>query len=881
MSDMEGYRMTTKELFSLTGSGEGGLTEEEAARRLAKNGKNQLPEKKKQSLALLFFGQFKDVMTIILVCAAVVSGALAFSAKDGNGLLDTAILLFIILLNAVVGTVQQYRADKAIEGLKKMSICRATVLRDGMFREIDGSEVVVGDILSVSEGNKIPADGRLLAAESFYADESALTGESRSVFKYPCDLGEVALADRKNFLFSSTYCVRGEGKMLVTATGKDTEMGKIAKLMGEEKPDPSPLDKTIAGLGKLITLTVLVVAAVLFLVGLFVHGTGFLDNLMNSVAVAVAAIPEGMGAVVTVIMALGVKRMSEQRAIVRKLSAVETLGSCSYICSDKTGTLTQNKMKVAFAEADFFGGKEGKDREKRLLACMRICESVKGKKGEYFGDNMEVALVEYAESRGMVAPYREISTLPFTSERKMMSVLAEYENKTLLFCKGSAEVILGKCSYLAEEGGKRRLTPSEKQKIADHVREICRKGYRALAFAEGEREEKELTFCGIAALQDPPKKGVKEGVEVCRRAGIRTVMITGDSADTALAIARELGIASSEREVIEGKELDELGDRLAEEVTSYRVFARVTPVHKLKIVRALQKRGEVVAMTGDGVNDAPSLKVADIGVAMGSGTEIAKNASDMVIADDNFSTVERAVEEGRNVFFNVKRTIDFFLATNLAEVFSVLIATVFFASAGFLTSTQLLWINLITDSLPVLALGVERTGGVMLRPPVSAREILGKRSLCKLLVYGLIQTAIAVGLFSSFVLQGKGELARTAAFLTLSFVELFHGFNVRRDSGSPFYSNRVFVFTLLVGVFVNVLLVASPFLRTAFGLCALSIKEWLLILGCSAAIIPLGGIVEKIFKKREKQTRWSDNNVLSRGARRQCSSAARNRAKEG
>ncbi len=854
------YKLSKAEVLETLRTGEAGLPREEAERRLAEYGENRLKEGKKRSLPLLFFAQFKDLMTIILICAAMLSGALAYVTRDLNEIADTGILLFIILLNAVVGFIQSYRADAAIEKLKKLSHSTAKAIRSGRIEKIDAALLVPGDVIELEEGDRVPADCRILQSENFRVDESALTGESKPVSKRDCIVQKAALLERTNEAHLGTFCVSGNARCVVTGTGMRTEMGAIARLLHESAPNPTPLDKTIAKLGKIISATVLSVAAVLFLGGLLARRVSFLDNLMTAVAVAVAAIPEGMGAVVTIILAMGVVRMSKARAVMRKLSAVETLGSCTCICSDKTGTLTKNRMTVEAVKTDFsrrgaepFAATEG---QKRLLTCFRFCHTVKGSPGGYVGDPTEIALAEYADRCRFEAKGAVLGGIPFSSERKMMSVAAKPEGAAgaKLFVKGGADVLLGKCDKIADGALEREMTPADRERIKRSIAEFSRQAMRVLAFAEGRYdgkvEESGLTFLGIAAMYDPPKEGVKEAVASCKAAGIRTVMITGDSAETALAIARRLGIADSPDEVATGEMLDGEGEDLAARADRYAVYARVTPKHKLEIVKALQKRGEVVAMTGDGVNDAPSVRAADIGVAMGSGTDVTKNAADMVITDDDFSTMVGAVEEGRNVFSNVKKTISFFLSTNLAEVLAVLIATLFLWRYDFLTSTQLLWINLITDSLPVLALGVERTEGSMKRPPVSIDEIFSRRALFSVLLFGLIQTALVVGLFVYGVRHWGNGVASTCAFLTLSLLELFHAFNVRKEEGGTgikeFFSNKALLWTVALGIVLNAALVLLPFLRTAFSLTALTPVQWLAVALCSVAIVPIGEIKKRL-----------------------------------
>ena len=831
---MELYARPKQDALKTLNSTEGGLTQEEAERRLAAFGKNELKEGKRRSIPALFFAQFKDLMTLILVAAAVLSGVLAYVTGDRSELTDTAILLFIIVLNAAVGVVQQYRADSAIEKLRKLSTATAKVVRGGRVRLLPAALLVPGDVVEIEEGDRIPADCRILSSEGVKCDEAPLTGESRPVRKRDCTVKKPALAERENTLFSGTFCLSGRARCVVTETGMHTEMGAIADLLTKAQPVLSPLDKVLSRLAKIISYTVLSVAAALFVVGVLSQRAGILQNLMSAIAVAVAAIPEGMGAVVTVILAMGVQRMSAFRVTCRRLSAVETLGSCTCICSDKTGTLTRNRMTVGAALP--YGG------EKRLLRCMRLCGSVKGSSGSFVGDPTEVALAEYAEARGERGGRLLAGGCPFTSEARFMRVRAEAEGGALFLEKGALDVVLSHCR--TADG--RALTQELSARIRKEAAAYEEKAMRVLAFAEG-TEETKLDFLGIAALFDPPREGAKEAVEACRRAGVRTVMITGDSPATALAVAKELSIASSREEVMTGEELDASGNN-AQAIGRCRVFARVSPKHKLAIVKALQKEGEVVAMTGDGVNDAPSVKAADIGVAMGSGTDVTKNAADMVLGDDNFSAIVRAVEEGRGVFFNVRRTIDFFLATNLAEVLAVLLATLFLWKFEFLTSTQLLWINLITDSLPVLALGVERTVGVMERPPVRADDILSRRSLISIAFYGGVQTALVLLVFTIGIALWGNAVASSCAFLTLSLLELFHAFNVR---GGAF--NRALIATELLGVLSTVLLAALPPLARLFGLAALPLPAWALVAAASLLILPAGWLWRRLQRRRSSR----------------------------
>ncbi len=848
---MELYARGKDEVFRAVGSTEAGLTQAEAARRLAKDGRNVLREGKKRSKLGLFFAQFADLMTVILMLAAALSAALAFTTGDRTELADTGILLLVILLNAVVGFFQQYKADAAIAKLKKLSACTAKAVRDGRLVRIPAEELVVGDVVEIEEGDRIPADCRVLSAEALACDESSLTGESRPVKKQDCLVRERTLAARCNTVHFGTFCVRGRARCMVTACGMATETGKIAALLHAERRVLSPLDKTIARLGKIVTVTVLAVAALLFAGTMLAGRVRFLESVMTAVAVAVAAIPEGMGAVVTVILALGVQRMARSRAVMRRLAAVESLGGCSVVCSDKTGTLTQNKMTVECFRTDFAAPMSEEERytgtmpQAELLRCIRACHTVKGQKGAYLGDPTEVALVEFADRFCCGAPFRKTGGVPFSSERKMMSVYGEGERGAVLYVKGGADVVLARCKKIATRGGEVPLTPAHADAVRRAAADLASRAMRVLGFACGESErEEDLCFLGLVAMLDPPKAGVREAVASLRRAGVKTVMITGDSLETAFAIAWRLGIARSPKEVISGDALDRMGEEFERRVRSFSVYARVSPGHKQRIVKALQAAGEVVAMTGDGVNDAPALKAADVGVAMGSGTDVTKDAADVVVTDDDFSTIVKAVEEGRNVFFNIKKTVSFFLSTNLAEVLCVFLATLCLWQYDFLTSTQLLWLNLITDSLPVLALGMERTEGAMARPPVSDREIFSRRAVAPMLFFGCAMALVVVGMYVVFLrLWGNGA-ATTAAFVAMSFTELLHAFNVRGEGfalrGKQFFSNRALLVTVAAGILLNVLLVLSPPLRTAFRLTALTGVQWLVVALCSLAVLPLG-----------------------------------------
>ena len=832
---------------------EKGLTNAEAAERLKKHGLNELERGKKAGIFKLFFSQFKDFMTVLLIIAAAVSAVIAFISKDKNDLTDTFIILSIIFMNAVVGTVQQYRADKAIENLKKLSSGTVKVMRDGETVVIDSTQVTVGDVVSFEEGDVICADCRIIECNGLKCDESALTGESVSVEKNADTIrgNRVALGEMSNTLFNSTFVVSGNAKAVVTAVGMKTETGKIAAMLKDDKAEATPLENTLNKLGKVISGFVLGVTVLIFLMGLFVRSDGILKNFMTSVAVAVAAIPEGLPAVVTIIMAMGVQRMSKRNVVIRKLKSVETLGGCSVICTDKTGTLTRNKLRVT----EIFCADEGKDR---LLQCMTACSSVKRGSNGYIGDPTEIALSIYADECGYKSSAKKIAELPFTSERKMMSVAATCGRDKLIFCKGAPDILIDRCSFILTRTGVRAITRDDKQSVVKDCNSMSDNALRVLGFAyrtyNGEIKEEGLIFIGLCGMIDGLKEGVSEAVADCRQAGIATVMITGDHVRTALAIAKKAGIAEREEEVMSGEQLDNMTDKERDEaIVKSRVFARVSPKHKNIIVRAFKKKGLVTAMTGDGINDAPSIKSADIGIAMGSGTDVTKNASDMVIADDNFTTIVAAVREGRRISANVRKTIQFFLSTNLAEVLAILIAALVFFRYDFMLSTQLLWLNLITDSFPVLALGMEREDSDNMRtPPVRAeKSLFAKSSISFIIFFGLFITALTIGVYAVALKLCDNRTATALTFIVISFAELFQAFNIRSERQSLFksgiFSNKILLLTVLGGIVVNVLLAVSP-LKYAFGLDCLNWKHWLIAAGVSLSVIPVGELYKLIIR---------------------------------
>ncbi|MBR5996666.1 MAG: HAD-IC family P-type ATPase, partial [Bacilli bacterium] len=744
-------------LQQLDSNVEQGLSSQEAGERLIKYGPNKLPEKKKTPLFLVFLSQFNDPMIFILLAAALLSVAISIFNSVRNGeafdFADPIIILGVCVLNAIIGTVQENKAEKSLEALKKMSSPTCVVRRDGKLIELKAEELVIGDIVILEEGRTVPADLRLTEAINLKTDESSLTGESLPVEKDANIVftDEVGVGDRVNMVYMSTPVVYGRGEGVVVRTGIDTETGKIAKLLSEGEDDTTPLQKQLAKLSKFLGILTIAIVVLIFgvqLIDLAKSGggakgwlDGIVENFMFAISLAVAAVPEGLPAVVTIVLALGVQKMVKANTIVRKLPSVETLGAVSVVCSDKTGTLTQNKMTVvrAYLNEQLVGGEEiFTDDYKFLSMGLSLCSNASVDEGLY-GDPTEIALVEYANKMNQhkgdlekVAP--RINEYPFDSVRKMMSTQHEYEGKKIIFTKGAIDSILKVADRISINGEVRKLTEKDKENIMKASDAMAVDALRVLGLAytyADELKEENLVFVGLVGMIDPPRPECKNAVSIFKKAGITTIMITGDHKTTALAIAKELGIADENGEALSGEEIDALTpEQLQEKVKTVHVFARVSPENKVQIVTAIRNNGNIAAMTGDGVNDAPSLKQADIGIAMGiTGTDVAKGAADMVLTDDNFASIEKAVEEGRGIYTNIKKTVLFLLSTNIAEVlamFAIVIMSLFLVANNLptpLLAIHILWVNLITDSLPAVALGAdEKESGIMDDKPRNPKE---------------------------------------------------------------------------------------------------------------------------------------------------------------
>ena len=863
---------------------ETGLSVVEAHKRLEENGRNKLVEGKKKSVIRRFFEQLADPMIIILIIAAAISGVLAVVEKEFPT--DVIIILAVVLINAVLGVFQESKAEKAIEALQEMSAAQSKVLRDGKITSVPSEELVVGDIVLLEAGDAVPADGRILESASLKIEEAALTGESVPVDKiaeviHAGENKDVPLGDRKNMVYMGSTVVYGRGVVVVTATGMDTEMGKIAGALALAEEGKTPLQMKLGQLSKVLTWLVLGISIIVFGVKLIQHlavGSGIsfefgLEAFMVAVSLAVAAIPEGLAAVVTIVLSIGVTNMSKRNAIIRKLTAVETLGCAQIICSDKTGTLTQNKMTVV----DFFG-----ENEQGIATAMALCSDAElGLDGEVTGEPTEAALVVWANK--VELPKYELKKrlprkgeLPFDSSRKMMSTLHEVGvGECIQYTKGAPDVVIERCTHYLQDGKPVAMTKEYKEQILNANKAMADKALRVLACAQrvwkqlpekydSELLEVELCFVGLCGMIDPVRPEVKDAIIKCREAGIRPIMITGDHVDTAKAIAKELGILDDEVRAITGAELNEMDDETFErEFRSIGVYARVQPEHKTRIVNAWKKAGYVTAMTGDGVNDAPSIKSADIGVGMGiTGTDVTKNVADMVLADDNFATIVGAVEEGRRIYDNIRKAIQFLLASNMSEVLAIFVATLM--GFSILQPVHLLWINLVTDCFPALALGTEKAEkDIMQKKPRDSKAGVFAGGMGVDVIYQGVIVAILV-LVSYFVGHYINEgvwtfensrHGTTMAFLTMSMAEIFHSFNMRSQRKSLFgmkEQNKWLLWASIGSFGATALVCEVPFLASAFGFASVGLVEFAVAIAIGACIIPIVEIVKFFQRKKGK-----------------------------
>ncbi len=877
---MKEYLSSCEEVLKEQNSSEQGLSTGEAQQRLSRFGKNELEKGKKTSLLKRFLGELADPMIIILIVAAAISGITAF--YEGESFADVIIILAVVIINAVLGVVQESKAEAAIEALQEIAAATSKVLRDGKVVTLKSDELVPGDVVLLEAGDAVPADGRIIEAASLKIEEAALTGESVPANKITdlLQLGgekDVPLGDRKNMAYMGSTVVYGRGKVVITGTGMNTEMGKIAQALSQAKDDATPLQIKLNQLSKILTILVIGICAVIFAVGLFrsgISGDTILSTFMVAVSLAVAAIPEGLAAVVTIVLSIGVTNMSKRNAIIRKLTAVETLGCTQIICSDKTGTLTQNKMTVVEHVAD---------NEQNLEIAMALCSDAEydAEAGEAVGEPTECALVNDAAKNGLPKTqlkeeYVRVGEAPFDSMRKMMSTVHKTkENQIIQFTKGAPDEVLKCCTHAIINGAKVPMTEEIRASILKSNKAMADRALRVLCGACREWDkmpestepaflEQELTYLGLSGMIDPVRPEVKAAIVECREAGIRPIMITGDHKDTAVAIGMELGILSDPSQAITGAQLNEISDEdFQNRIEEFSVYARVQPEHKVRIVNAWKKKGMITAMTGDGVNDAPSIKSADIGVGMGiTGTDVTKNVADMVLADDNFATIVSAVEEGRRIYANIRKAIQFLLASNLAEVLAIFFSTMI----GFtiLKPVHLLWINLITDCFPALALGLEKSeADIMKKKPRDPKEgIFAGGMGFDVFFQGAVVTVLVMisYLVGHRIESGAWEFVNSAdgttmAFLTLSMVEIFHSLNMRSRRGSIFKlnSHNKFLYgAMVVSLILTTVVIEVPFIAKAFQFTPIDFTEYVIALGLAVLIIPIMEIVKAVQRKLGK-----------------------------
>ncbi len=857
-----------------------GLTSAEAAARLEANGKNKLAEAKKDSLIKRFFNQMTDPMIIILLVAAAISGVLAVA--EGESFADVIIILAVVIINAVLGVYQESKAEKAIEALQEMSAATSKVLRDGKIVSVRSEDLVIGDVVLLEAGDAVPADGRLIENASLKIEEAALTGESVPVTKFidlinlAENVNDVTLGDRKNMVYMGSTVVYGRGAAVITATGMDTEMGKIADALAKAEEGQTPLQIKLSQLSKILTWLVLGICILIFAVQIIrAGGLNFetiISSFMVAVSLAVAAIPEGLAAVVTVVLSIGVTNMSKRNAIIRRLTAVETLGCAQIICSDKTGTLTQNKMTVV----DFFG-----ENEKDLATAMALCcDAELADDGSVTGEPTEAALVVWANKLGLPksalkAEFPRSGEAPFDSSRKMMSTVHVKDGQFIQYTKGAPDVVLDRCTHYLKDGVPVPMTEEYRAEILKGNKAMADRALRVLACAkrvwdsepayEADLLENNLCFVGLSGMIDPVRPEVKDAIVECKSAGIRAIMITGDHIDTAMAIAKELGILTEGKRAITGAMLNDMSDEeFAKELENISVYARVQPEHKTRIVNAWRAAGYVTAMTGDGVNDAPSIKSADIGVGMGiTGTDVTKNVADMVLTDDNFATIVGAVEEGRRIYDNIRKAIQFLLGSNMSEVISIFVATL----CGFtiLKPVHLLWINLVTDCFPALALGMEKAEpDIMQRKPRDAKAGVFAGGMGfdvayqGLMVSVLVLVSYFIGHFmetGNFAITDSAD-GTTMAFLTMSMAEIFHSFNMRSQRGSIFRlkgQNMILLLAAAGTLLLTTVVCEVPFLANAFQFEAVSLAEYAIAIGLGFLVIPIVELVKLIQRSVSKE----------------------------
>lgn len=865
---MNPYQMKKEDVLKMLGTDENGLTQNQAKENQKKYGKNELAEGKKKNPFILFLEQYKDFLVIILIIAAIISGVL--------GDIESAIVIFVVItINAILGTVQHIKAEQSLDSLKEMSAPTAKVIRDGEIKVVEGKDVTVGDVVVIEAGDYVCSDGRIIENASLKVDESAMTGESEPVEKQETVLdGEKPLGDRVNMMYSGSFATYGRAKMVVTSVGMETEIGKIASLLKSTQEKKTPLQESLDNFGKKLSLIIIGICVIVLGLELFrsdgINLTVFTDAFVFAVALAVAAIPEALSSIVTIVLSVGTQKLAKENAIIRKLQAVEGLGSVSIICSDKTGTLTQNKMTV---QKIYFDGQiidkddEINARQGQLIIDGALCNDSVQKEGQEIGDPTEIALVNFSEKHDlpvekMREKYQRLGEIPFDSDRKLMSTVHKIGDNYKMLTKGAVDVLSGRINEVKTMDGKRPFTAEDLAELKKVNTEFSQMGLRVLAVCERDvdtvdisvEDEKDYILLGLVAMQDPPREESAEAVRKCKTAGIRPIMITGDHLVTASAIARKIGILDDNGRAVEGREIENLSDEeLDEFVLDVSVYARVSPEHKIRIVSAWQRKGYIVSMTGDGVNDAPALKQADIGVAMGiTGSEVAKDAASMVLTDDNFATIVKAIENGRNLYRNIQRAIQFLLSGNTAGILAVLYAS-FMALPVPFKAVHLLFINLLTDSLPAIALGVEPHSSDVMneKPRPKNQSILTKKVLTNICVEGVVIGVMTMIAFYVGFMR-NAEVASTMAFSTLCLSRLVHGFNCKSDKPVWFtkkmWNNKSMIGAFFVGfVLLNAVLLV-PALQGIFAVAPLTIAELLTVYGLSLGTFVIVQILKMIRK---------------------------------
>lgn len=887
---MKEYLQSSKQVLEELSTSENGLSSSEAQVRLEKNGKNKLAEGKKQTWIVRFLKQFAEPMTIVLLIAAIISGVTELIENSTRPPVDALIIIAVVLLNAFLGVIQESKAEKALEALEKIAAATSKVIRDGHQITIKSEDLVVGDIIVLEAGDAVPADARVIECASLKIEEAALTGESVAVDKRVSELeagsnGDVPLGDRKNMVFMGSTVVYGRGKAVVTGTAMDTEMGKIADALTNAQEGKTPLQRKLGQLSRILTMLVLGICVVMLGVNFIKAGADgllsldpshtIMNSFMLAISLAVAAIPEGLATVVTIVLSIGVTNMAKRNAIIRKLTAVETLGCTQIICSDKTGTLTQNKMTVV----EHFG-----NDEPMLAISMSLCSDAEFdiEANTAVGEPTECALVNYAQSINLSKndkkkEYVRIGEVPFDSNRKMMTTVHERSGQLVQFTKGAPDEIVKRCTCFYENGTVIALTEEKREEILSANKNMADRALRVLAVGlkmldsepseySSEALENELCFVGLVGMIDPVRPEVKPAIDECKSAGIRPIMITGDHKDTAVAIAMQLGIIEGKEQAITGSELDAISDDDFEAlVENYSVYARVQPEHKTRIVNAWRKKGKVTAMTGDGVNDAPSIKNADIGVGMGiTGTDVTKNVADMILTDDNFATIVSAVGEGRRIYDNIRKAIQFLLASNLSEVIAIFFATLILpAGISLFSPVHLLFINLITDTLPAISLGMESPEkNIMQRKPRDSKEGIFAGGLGLAVVYqGLLVAGLTLtSYFIGYYVLGGALIGTSMAFLTLSMAEIFHSFNMRSLKGSIFTVKKqnliLWGAAIISFALTNLVLLVPAIATNVFSLIPLDAKQYFIALGIAFLVIPIVEIVKlasnSVAKSRNK-----------------------------